>query len=385
MAPVNKKALLPVLFGFFIMGFCDIVGIATTYVKADFNLSETLAGFVPSMVFLWFLLLSIPAALLMNRVGRKVTVQISNLVTILGLMIPVISYNFVTSMVTFAMLGIGNTILQVALNPLLTNVVSSRNLTSSLTTGQVIKAVSSFMGPIVAALAVKWFGNWQYIFPIFAAATLVSTVWLQLVPIPKESLSNQDASFAITFRILKEKPILLSFIGIVILVGLDVGMNTVTPKLLIERTGIDIATAGLGSSVYFIFRTAGAFIGAILLTHISEIRYLKINVLVVLAALALLFVAQGYTFILAMVGVIAFALSCVFPIIFSLALKSLPEKGNEISGLIITGVFGGALVPPLMGWLTDLLGNQSGSLLVLLVCMTYLVFYAFAFRVRVAG
>ena len=147
--------VLPVLFSFFVMGFCDVVGISTTYVKIDFNLSETVAGFIPSMVFFWFLLLSVPVALGMNRIGRKRTVQISNLVTIIGMLIPFFSYSLVTCMVAFALLGIGNTILQVSLNPLLTNVVSGNSLTSSLTAGQVIKAVSSFMGPIIAVLAVN--------------------------------------------------------------------------------------------------------------------------------------------------------------------------------------------------------------------------------------
>ena len=136
--------ILPVLFGFFVMGFCDVVGISTSYVKIDFNLSETLAGFIPSMVFLWFFLLSVPTAILMNKIGRKKTVQISNTITIIGMMIPFFSYNFTTCMIAFALLGMGNAILQVSLNPLLTNVVKGDKLTSSLTAGQVVKAVSSF-------------------------------------------------------------------------------------------------------------------------------------------------------------------------------------------------------------------------------------------------
>ena len=254
--------VMPILFSFFVMGFCDVVGISTTYVKNDFNLSEALAGFIPSMVFLWFLLLSVPVALAMNRVGRKRTVQISNVITIVGMLIPFVSYNFATCMVAFALLGIGNTILQVSLNPLLTNVVSGESLTSSLTAGQVVKAVSSFMGPIIAVFAVNVFGNWQYLFPIFAAITLLSSLWLMMTSIPKEEVSLQSgSSVGATFSLLKDSHILLFFIGILCTVGLDVGMNTLTPKLLIERCGLEITDAGLGSSVYFFCRTAGAFIG----------------------------------------------------------------------------------------------------------------------------
>lgn len=170
----SVSKLLPVLFGFFVMGFCDVVGISTSYVQKDFALNETLAGFIPSMVFIWFLLLSIPAALVMNRIGRKKMVQASNLVTVAGMLIPFIDYNLVTCMAAFALLGIGNTLLQVSLNPLLTNVVRPETLTSSLTAGQVVKAVSSFCGPFIAAFAAGELGDWQYLFPIYAAITLLS-------------------------------------------------------------------------------------------------------------------------------------------------------------------------------------------------------------------
>ena len=119
----SVKALLPVLFGFFIMGFCDVVGIATSYVKVDFELSETVAGFLPSMVFLWFLLLAVPAAIFMNRIGRKKTVLMSMLVTIVGMIIPFVDYNLYPCVMAFGFLGIGNTLLQVSLKPLLTKVV----------------------------------------------------------------------------------------------------------------------------------------------------------------------------------------------------------------------------------------------------------------------
>lgn len=375
--PVSK--VLPILFSFFVMGFCDVVGIATTNVKSDFNLSEGLAGFIPSMVFLWFLLLSVPVALAMNRIGRKRTVQLSNLITFVGMLIPFVSYNFITCMVAFALLGIGNTILQVSLNPLLTNVVSGETLTSSLTAGQVVKAVSSFLGPIIAMFAVKVFGNWQYLFPIFAFITLISSLWLMATTLPKEQQApvRNGNSVGATFSLLGDRVILLLFIGILCTVGLDVGMNTLTPKLLIERCGLQDIEAGLGSSVYFFCRTAGAFIGALLLARLSDVRYLRVNLVVMLASLAMLFFAGSYIEIIVAVGVFAFSLSCVFSIVYSLALRRRPDKANEISGLMITGVCGGAIIPPLMGYATESVGSQAGSLIVLSVCAVYLIFCAF--------
>lgn len=381
----NRKTsvtkVLPILFSFFVMGFCDVVGISTTYVKTDFNLSEGLAGFIPSMVFVWFLLLSIPVALMMNRIGRKHTVQISNVITVIGMLIPFVAYNFTTCLIAFALLGIGNTILQVSLNPLLTNVVSGDSLTSSLTAGQVVKAVSSFMGPIIALFAVNVFGNWQYLFPIYALITVLSSTWLMFTSIPRETAPAKTSSIGETFSLLSDKVILLLFLGIVFTVGLDVGMNTLTPKLLIERCGLNDADAGLGSSVYFFCRTAGAFIGAFLLSRIAGAKYLKVNLIILAASLAGLFFVNSYLEILICVGVFAFALSCVFPIIYSMALGRRPEKANEISGLMITGVFGGAITPPLMGLTTEAIGSQTGSLIVLAICAAYLIFSSFSMKV----
>ena len=374
---------MPILFSFFVMGFCDVVGISTSYVQKDFALNETLAGFIPSMVFIWFLLLSIPAALVMNRIGRKKMVQASNLVTVAGMLIPFIDYNLVTCMAAFALLGIGNTLLQVSLNPLLTNVVRPETLTSSLTAGQVVKAVSSFCGPFIAAFAAGELGDWQYLFPIFAAITLLSSLWLMMTSIPKEEVSLQSgSSVGATFSLLKDSHILLFFIGILCTVGLDVGMNTLTPKLLIERCGLEITDAGLGSSVYFFCRTAGALIGSFLLARLSDVRYLRVNLVVMLAALGVLYFANSYIEILICVGVFAFALSCVFSIVYSLALRRRPDKANEISGLMITGVCGGAIIPPLMGLLTETVGSQVGSLIVLTVCAVYLIFCAYSIKTQ---
>lgn len=374
---MNLRKLLPVLFGFYVMGFCDVVGIATSYVKVDFSLSETLAGFIPSAVFMWFLLLSIPTALLMGRIGRKKCVQLSNLITFIGMMIPFFSYTFTSCMVAFALLGIGNTMLQVSLNPLLTNVVKGDSLTSSLTAGQVVKAVSSFCGPFIALYAVQLFGSWQSLFPIFAGITLLSMLWLMVTPIQEEAAA-EASTVGGTFSLLSDRNILLCFLGIVAVVGLDVGMNTVTPKLMIERFGLSVEQAGLGSSVYFLCRTIGAFIGVILLSRVTDKGYMRWNMVGALVALAVLFVATGEIMTLVLVGAIGFLASSIFSVIFSLAMKARPDKANEISGLMITGVVGGAIVPPLMGVAADSVGSQAGSLLIIAICIVYLLFCSFA-------
>ena len=374
---IRKFNFIPVLATFFVMGFCDVVGIATSYLKQDFALSESLAGFIPSMVFIWFLFLSVPAAILMNRIGRKAMVQVSNAVTFLGMLIPFFSYTFASAMVAFILLGIGNTLLQVSLNPLLTNVVKGERLTSCLTGGQVVKAVSSFCAPFLALAATAAFGNWKYLFTIYAAITLLSFLLLEVTEIPKEAESGKATSLKEAFGLLGDKTVLLFFLGIFFIVGVDVGTNTVSAKLLIERCGMDVEKASLGASVYFICRTIGAFLGTFLLARMDDIKYLKINLFLAVASMAFLFFVRPAWAILAGIGGIGFFCSSVFSVLFSQALKARPEKANEISGFMITGVCGGAVIPPLMGLATEWVGNQRGSLLVITLCLAYLVWCAF--------
>ncbi|MCQ2167678.1 MAG: MFS transporter [Bacteroidales bacterium] len=378
-ALINRRNYIPVLFTFFIMGFCDVVGMATSHLKEDFALSEVMAGFIPSMVFIWFLILSLPSALMMNRYGRKTMVQASNVITIAGMLIPFISYSFASCMTAFILLGIGNTILQVSLNPLLTDVVKGERLASCLTVGQVIKAVSSFCGPFIALAAVSVFGNWMYLFPTFAAVTMISWVLLLFTDIEESPVAGdgENGVFS-TFGLLKDKTILLYFLGIFFLVGVDVGTNTLSPKLLIERCGFDVDKASLGSSVYFICRTAGAFLGSFLLARMNEIKYLRINTVLAVISIAVLFFAHNIPSILITIGGIGFFCSSIFSVLFSLALKARPDKANEISGFMITGVCGGAVIPPLMGVATDVIGNQTGSLIIITICLLYIVFCAFS-------
>ena len=385
----NKTTLLnilPVLFGFFVMGFCDVVGITSAHVKEDLlgtyspEFRDTLSNMIPVALFSMFLFFSIPTGILMNRIGRKKTVLLSNVITIVAMFIPLIEYTFFMSLIAFALLGIANTILQVSLNPLLANVVKGEKLTSSLTAGQFVKAISSFSAPFIAAYAATQLGSWQYIFPIYAVITLLSTVWLMVTPIQEDPVEKKATSFGNVLSILKDKTILLLFLGILFVVGVDVGVNTASSKILMERCGLSSLDAGYGSSVYFAFRTLGAFLGAFFLAKYSSVRFFKINIVIAVAALvALIFVADKMA-IFVIFGIIGFSIANVFPIIFGKAIQSRPDKANEISGLMITGVFGGAIIPFFMGIMSDAIGSQVGAVLVILSGALYLLYAAFVLK-----
>ncbi len=371
--------VMPVLFGFFIMGLVDLVGIATNYVKQDFALSDTLANMLPMTLFLWFAILSVPTGMMMNSLGRKRTVVISMGISLLAMLLPLVSYNFPMILVAFGLLGIGNTIIQVSLNPLLTNVVRDDRLTSSLTLGQFIKAIAAFLGPVIAGVAAGSFGNWKLVFLFFAVITVISGLWLLLTPIHEKPVSQSASTFTGSFGLLKDKTVLMLFLGIVFVVGVDVGLNTTVPKFLMDRCGILLEKAGLGTSLYFVARTLGTFIGAILLVKLSGRKFFIVSMLVAIPALLVMLLAGSLWGILAMVFILGFTVANVFSIIFSAALKKLPERANEISGLLIMGVAGGAVIPLIMGITSDSFG-QTGGMAVLLVALAYLLYSAFKLK-----
>lgn len=375
----------PVLFGFFVMGFCDIVGISSDYVQRSFNWSPMMTGFVPSMAFVWFLFLGIPIGNRMNKWGRKNTVLVSMVITIVGMILPLLAYDGVTCMVAYALLGIGNAILQVSLNPLLNNVITNKAfLTSSLTVGQVIKAASSLVGPEIVLLAVHYWGGdkWYYCFPILGFITLLSTVWLIATPIERERnvVSNSDLSMRNTFALLKDRTILLLFLGIFFIVGVDVATNFISSKLMSIRFGWSDEQVKFAPQVYFLSRTIGALLGAFLLTRIAEMRYFRINIVACVVSLLVLIGVEKDVVNIVCIGAVGFFASSVFSIIYSMALQARPEKANQISGLMITAVAGGGVVTPVIGFAIGTVGI-IGGVVVTLACVLYLMYCAFGIKV----
>lgn len=383
----SKFAVLPVMFGFFIMGFVDIVGVATSYVKADFaGMDDKVSGLISLSCFLWFLILSIPTGMLMNRIGRKKTVVVSFAITALAMLIPVLKYDFAFVLVAFAMLGIGNTMLQVALNPLVTNVVSAEKLTGTITLGQFIKAMSSFLGPILAAMFAGSVWGWKAIFPVYAAVTVLAMAWLAVSPIQEQLIEKSEITFARTFSLLRDKYIVFFFIGILVLVGVDVGMGVTFPKLLQERCSLPLEKAGMGNSVYFLARTVGAFLGGVVLMRFSASKFFTASSCLALVSLVGLIFSRNLTMILFFVALFGLGYANLFSIIFSLSMQKMPQKTNEVSALLIVGVSGGAVLPPLLGVITDAFGTQGSALITLAIVWVYMVaLIPFVRNVRPSG
>lgn len=372
---ISLRKILPVMFGFFIMGFVDIVGVSTSYVKNDFaGMNDTMVNLISLSCFLWFFLLSIPTGMLMNRIGRKKTVLLSFALHVAAMIVPLIAYDFTAVLIAFALIGIGNTLLQVSLNPLVTNVIAGDKLTGTLTLGQFVKAVSSFLGPIIAAAVTGSFLGWKMIFPIYAAISLLALIWLWLTPIAEQKVASADISIGHTFSLLKDKYIVAFFIGILVLVGVDVGMGITFPKLLMERCNLPLTDAGMGNSVYFLARTVGAFLGGILLMKLPERKFFTASVFVALAGLVGMIFLHGLWAILACVAIFGVGYANLFSIIFSISMQRVPERANEVSALLIVGVAGGAVIPPVLGVITDAFGSQGAAIIALSIVWLYLVF-----------
>lgn len=370
--------IAPVMLAFFCMGFVDMVGIATNYVKTDFHLNDTLANLLPSMVFFWFLIFSVPTGMLMNRIGRRKTVVWSLVVTALSLVVPLFSYSFASMLVSFSLLGIGNALMQVSVNPLLSNIVKGDKLASSLTFGQFVKAIASFIAPILAAWAATSLGNWRLLYPIFMAVSVIAVLWLGFTEISDENGEEKQKSstFAQCFALLGDGIILLSFLGIMCHVGIDVGLNVTAPKILQERLDMSLADAGFATSVYFLFRTVGCLSGTFILSRWPAGKFFALSVAAMILSMLGLFFGNSLVVLYVAIALAGFGNSNIFPIILSQVMLYKPDKKNEISGLMIMGLFGGTVFPFLMGLLSDAMQTQLGAVIVITLAVIYLFFFS---------
>ena len=375
----NVTKLLPLMFAFFVMGFVDMVGTATNYVKEDFALSDTVANFLPTMVFFWFLILSVPASLMMNRIGRRKTVLLSLAITFVALLIPSFAYSFPIMLVSFALLGIGNAFMQVSLNPLVQCVVNGDKLASTLTFGQFVKAIASFIAPFIASWAAVQMGNWLLLFPIFMVIAFGATLFMGFSKVEEEAPKGKSTTFFQCLGLLGVPSILLLFLGIVAHVGIDVGVNTAAPKIIMERLGLPLVQAGKATSVYFLFRTLGCFSGSFILAKWKQKYFFLVSVIAMAVSMVGLFVCQSLVGLYVAIAFVGFGNSNIFPMIFSNALQFDEEKSNELSGLMIMGLIGGSIFPLLMGVLSDALGSQVGSVIVISVGVVYLAVLAARF------
>ena len=372
----SLKYILPVLMSFYVMGFVDLVGVATGYVKQDFGLSDSVAQLLPSMVFIWFALLSIPTGIFQDRKGKRFTVNIRMAITGLGMIFPIIHYSYLTVVIGFMILGIGNTIIQVSANPLLLDISSKDSKAANLSLSQFIKAIASMLGPIIVAGLARFTGNWKLIFPIYAIVSLLTVFWLQSVKIEESKPEKSPATLKSVFTLLKNPFIAIMVLSVFFMVGFDVGMNSNIANFLSTKFSINLESASVGISIYFASLMAGRFLGAILLRKIESELFLIVSVLLTIIGLAGIIFSGNLNVTRVLIFITGFGFSNIFPLVFAIAVERRPDSANEISSLIILAVCGGAIIPPIMGIFTEYFG-VSAIIYTLIACILYVSYSAY--------
>jgi len=376
---IGLQKLLPVFLSFVVMGFVDIIGVATGYVKQDFGLTDFIAQFLPMMVLLWFFVLSVPVGVLQDKYGKRNMLNIGMVIQAFGLGLPFLHYSFGMMLASFILLGIGNTVIQVSANPLLQDVSPEKKLASYLSTSQFVKAIISFSGPIIATFMAKYMGDWRLVFAVYGITSLLAALWLSMTPIVESKPDRKPASFASCFGLLKNRFVAFMALSIFLIVGTEVAINTNIANILIAKYGLTMEAAALGISMFFFGETVSRFLGAIILNWIKPQLFLLLTTLIALAGIAGVFLAPVNMIAYVSIVVIGLGIGNMFPIIFSLALAQMPTRSNEISGLLIMAVSGGAFIPLVMGYVSTAFGPLV-SLAVIGGCMLYILWVSFFVR-----
>jgi MFS transporter, FHS family, L-fucose permease len=371
---ISLRYVTPVLMSFFVMSFCDLVGIGVDRVKLDFSLNNTLAQLIPSAVFLWFFILSVPVGILQDRLGKRKVLNLGMLITAAGLFVPFVYYSFSSALVAFTLLGIGNTIVQVSANPLLVDVVPAARRSSFLSLSQFIKAVGSMIAPPLAGWTAAQYGDWKLIFVAFGVVSLLSILWLALTPIEEAKSTEERATLGSSFKLLRNNYILLMVLGIFLLVGIDVGLNAFSGQYFLHKFLSDRMLAESARSIYFLGKMIGTFGGAIMLTVLPSRKFFLWSALTGVLSILLLLIAPSDKAAIVMVFITGLGIANIFPLIFSLTAGKYPLRVNEVSGLMIMAISGGAILPPLMGFVSDALGNINWGMILLLLAAVYLLF-----------
>lgn len=375
---VDKRLLYPVLTGFFVMGFCDIVAPISGRIASEFPAAaQGAVSFLPTMVFLWFLLLSTPIAGLMNRVGRKATALAGYAFTVAGLLVPyaagegcALGWYFAG----FGLLGVGNTAIQVAINPLLATIVPGQQMTSYLTVGQIFRNTSLLLlAPIVTAL-VAYTGSWRLLLPIYAGLTVAAGVWLQFTAVREPAQRAGAVGMLDCFRLLKNPVVAICAFGVAAFIASDVGVGFLSSRLLDNPDSI------LTSTGFYACRIIGTLVGAWLLLRISDVKYLRWNMCGALALCIVLLFVRSEAAVYALIGLLGFAMACVFATFYAVATKSVSDCSNEVAGLMIMMIAAGAVSGPAIGAIIRFTGEVHYGLLFVAAGLSYLVWAAFKLK-----
>ncbi len=382
---LSKSIAAPIILSFFVMSFCDLIGLGVDNAKADFNLSNTLANMIPLAVFIWFFILSVPIGIAQDRIGKKNMVNIGMVITAVGLLIPFLMYSYTNLLIGFVLLGIGNTILQVSANPLLIDVVPEKSKASFLSYSQFVKSIGSMIAPYVATWFATKYGDWKLAFLTFGIVSLVTAIWLHFTVINESKNTEERASFGSVLKLLSQSYVVVMVLCIFFVVGLDVGINAVSGQFLISKFNMDLEPASQGRSLYFFGKMLGTFAGGVFLSKVDSKKFLLYSTIATTICVLLFIWSPSSVIALGMMFIIGLVASVIFPLVFTLLADRFSIKLNEISGLIVMAICGGAFIPPIAGKIADI-SSVELSLYVFVACGVYMIFASlFALKQQVSA
>ena len=367
-----KLRTLPVFLAFLAMGFGDAVGPFVSLAKSEFQLSNAVASLIPFVGFSMFGLLSIPVGLLQDQRGKKFVLLLGLAVALVGLLNATFAVSsFAGFLITILLMGAGAAILQVAGNPFMRDVSEEGKYSRNLSLAQFVKAIGSLSGPLIPVAAARWFGaSWKVIFPIYAVAILITLLAVSGLKVQEKRSKDRPATLGSCLKLLGNGYVFAMVMAIFLYVGAEVCVSSGIPLFLKESYQVDVNSLGLlGTGLFFLALTIGRFSGGVILNWMSARKFFIATSFVSILALAGLFVPDRT------VAVISFFLAGlgfanIFPLAFSLTVESLPQFTNELSGLMVTAIVGGAILPPLMGLVSD----RSSVLIGFLVPMAAILY-----------
>ncbi len=369
----------PIFLAFLVMGFGDVVGPLVGLAKEEFVLSNTVAFFLTFVGFIMFGVLSVPMGIYQDRKGKKFVLQLGLFIALIGLVLPIISMQtFALLLLAVLFLGAGATILQVAGNPIMRDVSEEGKYSRNLSLGQFVKAIGSLSGPVLPVLAARyWNADWKIVFPIYSIIVLITLIWVSTLKVEEKIHDNaKPATLKSCLSLLKNNYVLLMVLAIFVYVGAEVSMSSGIPLYLKDQFGINIQKLGLlGTGLFFTALMVGRFLGGVLLTWIKPKPFFITTSLIAVVSILLLLLGNEA---LAVVAVILIGLSfaTIFPLIFSITIDHMPEKTNELSGLMIMAIVGGAILPPIMGMVQDLSASILSGFFVPLLAIAYVSYLA---------
>ena len=385
---INVVKTAPIFLAFLCMGFGDAVGPLVSLVKVSFNLSNFEAQFISLSGFIMFGVLSIPLGVLQDKRGKRFMMNLGLIVAFIGLIIPIVNGmygpvisledaepgKFVLLLFAILLLGAGATTLQVVGNPIMRDVSPAGKYSSNLSFAQSVKAIGSSLGFLLPPVAVRFFNlDWPVLFPVYSILILINLLWFNAVRFEeKADHSGKAATLKSCLLLLKDKYVLMMVLGIFLYVGAEVSMSSGVPILVKEEFGIAEFGLWVAWALFFLPILIGRFTGGIILRHLKPGLFLLITVIISLTGLILMFLgSQVITFIC--IVLIGLGFANVFPLIFSITVDKMPERSNELSGLMVTAIVGGAILPPIMGFVADLTTVLTGFVIPLFAIVYILI------------